>query len=376
MTALDGTWDARLDAAVATLAGEVERDGDFSFQAVALVHGAPVLDVWGGPHLGRDSIIVPYSVTKTTIGIVIGLLVQRGLLDLDEAVAAYWPEFAAVGKGRVTVRQLLSHQAGLPQATPALSWAEVLDDHAAAARLAASSPLWHPGSAFGYHAVTMGNLAAELVFRVTGSTMQQFFEAEVRAPHALDFHLGLPADQEHRRVEVLPMVPPADLAGPLSLPSLIGRLALTPAGPPLDFANDPASYRFGHPAGSGIGSARGIARMLALAVTGLEGVPPLLEARTVQLLGQQQVHGFDEVLGQQDRAHSIVFQKPTFGYPFGGVRAIGHDGAQGCLGIVDPDTGVAFAYTVARGPWPGGADPRAVALAAELAGIFAPGASA
>jgi CubicO group peptidase (beta-lactamase class C family) len=313
--------------------------------------------------------MVPFSVTKNTIGLTIGLLVERGQLDLDAPVAEYWPEFAAKGKGAVTVRQLLSHQAGLPQATPALTWAELLDHHAAAERLAASRPFWQPGSAFGYHAVTIGNLASELVYRVTGRTLHEVFEEDIRAPHDLDVHLGLPSELDDRRVPVLPMVRPVSdtLVPPWS--GLIGT-AMRMAGPPVDLANDEASWRFGHPAGSGTVTARGLARMFATAVTGVDGAEPFLSADTVEVIGLQQVRGYDEVLGQQGRAHSIVFQKPSQQLAFGGPRAFGHDGAAGALACIDPDTGVAFGYTIARGPWPGGADPRAVALAADLGRIL------
>ena len=201
-TRLQGAADARLDDVIGRLDGLLAADPDLSFQVAAFHEGRPVLDAWGGPHLARDSVIVPYSVTKNTIGLSVGLLVERGALDLDERVAAYWPEFAAKGKQNVTVRQLLSHQAGLPQAEPALTWDELLDHHAAAERLAATRPYWHPGSAFGYHAITIGNLADELVFRVTGRTLHDFYEQEIRTPHGVDFFLGLPAD--HRPDKGIP----------------------------------------------------------------------------------------------------------------------------------------------------------------------------
>ena len=362
---LHGTADSRLTEVVARLDGHLRSDPDLSFQVAAFHRGEPVLDAWGGPHLGEDSVIVPYSVTKNTIGLAVGLLVERGELDLDEQVAHYWPEFAAKGKQHVTVRQLLSHQAGLPQATPPVGWDELLDHHAAAERLAASRPFWHPGSAFGYHAITIGSLGDELVFRVTGRTLHAFYEEEIRAPHGIDFFLGLPAEHERRRVDVLPMIQPvSDTATRES--SALGPVVFGSMSADVDLANSPRSWRYGHPAGSGAGSARGLARLMAAAVTGVDGSEPFLGADTVEEIGQQQVRGYDEVLHQHDRAHAIVFQKPSQQLAFGGPRSFGHDGAAGALACVDPDTGLAFAWTIARGPWPGGADPRAVTLAREL----------
>ncbi|MFJ6653402.1 serine hydrolase domain-containing protein [Microbacterium sp. NPDC091313] len=367
---LQGFADRRLEAAADRLDAALAADPGLSFQAAAFHRGERVLDVWGGPHLHEDSVIVPYSVSKNTIGLTVGLLVERGLIDLDAPVAQYWPEFAAAGKAAVTVRQLLSHQAGLPQATPAVEFVDLLDQPAAAARLAASRPFWQPGSAFGYHATTIGNLGSELVQRITGRTMQQFYEEEIRAPHGIDFYLGLPADQESRRADVLPMIPPAGDSGERRI-TAIGALVFAASNRGVDMANDRRSWGFGHPATSATGSARGIARLMAAAVTGVDGSAPFLSADTVAIIGQQQVRGFDEVLGQHDRAHAIVFQKPSAAMPFGGPRAFGHDGAAGAFACVDPDSGIAFAWTIARGAWPGGGDPRAIALAAELGRVFA-----
>jgi exodeoxyribonuclease-3 len=128
-------------------------------------------------------------------------------------------------------------------------------------------------------------------------------------------------------------------------------------GPEVDLANGEESWRYGHPAGSATASARGIAGLFAAAVTGRDGAPPLLTADTVFAVGQQQVRGTDEVLGLPDRAHGVVFQKASQALAWGGPRSFGHDGAAGAVGCVDPDTGVAFGYTIARGPWPGGATP-------------------
>ncbi|GAA1969640.1 serine hydrolase domain-containing protein [Microbacterium deminutum] len=367
---LHGSADDRLGEIVDRLDGFLAQDPDLSFQVAAFHDGMPVLDAWGGPHLSRDSVMVPYSVTKNTIGVSIGLLVERGELDLDARVAQYWPEFAQQGKAHVTVRQLLSHQAGLPQATPALTWAELLDDHAAAQRLAATAPFWYPGTSFGYHGLTIGNLAAELVFRVTGRTLHQYYEAEIRAPHGIDFYLGLPPEHDDRRAPTLPMIRPVSDSSTM-YSSTLGPVVWNTPGPAVDPANDEVSWRFGHPAASGTGTARGLARLFASAVTGVDGAEPFLSEDSVLAIGQQQVRGYDEVLGQPNRAHAIIFQKPSPSLGFGGPRAFGHDGAMGALACVDPDTGLAFAWTIARGPWPGGADPRAVSLAADLGELLA-----
>lgn len=362
---LRGTADAHLDAVVDRLDGFLRDDDDLSFQVAAFHRGVPVLDAWGGPHLDGDSMLIPFSVTKNTIGLSIGLLLERGLIDLDERVAHYWPEFGAKGKDAVTVRQLLSHQAGLPQATTPLTWEELWDHHAAAARLADTRPYWYPGSAFGYHAITIGSLGDELVFRVTGRTLHEFYEQEIRGPHGIDFYLGMPREQEHRYTPLRPMVRPASATAAPPF-SALGPVVFGPLSRDVDHTNSPRNYRYGHAATAGTGTARGLARLFAAAVTGVDGRDPFLSAATVEQIGQQQIRGYDEVLHQHDRAHAIVFQKPSQQLAFGGPRAFGHDGAAGALACADPDTGLTFAWTIVRGPWPGGADPRAVALAREL----------
>lgn len=228
---LSGRADAGLEEVVDRLDRLLSADPDLSIQVAAYVDGQLALDAYGGPHLGRDSLIVPYSTSKNIIGVSVGLLVERGLLDLDATVASYWPEFGQAGKERVTVRQLLSHQAGLPEAQPRLSWDELLDHHKGAERLAATRPLWHPGSAFGYHGLTIGNLAAELVFRITGRTLHDFYEEEIRRPLGAAFYLGLPEGQglEERRVDVLPMIPP--LGEPRSRRARRTRYSGWPSGP-------------------------------------------------------------------------------------------------------------------------------------------------
>src|SRR5690606_34469842 len=139
-----------------------------------------------------------FSTTKGFTAALANLLVERGQLDLDAPVASYWPEFAAEGKGAIPVRWLLTHQAGLahPTATctpdDVLSWDGVVD------KLAASTPLWEPGTAHGYHAVTYGFLVGGVLRRITGTTVGELFAAEVAGPLGLDAWIGLPAEQEPR----------------------------------------------------------------------------------------------------------------------------------------------------------------------------------
>jgi CubicO group peptidase (beta-lactamase class C family) len=140
-------------------------------QLVVKVKGKTVIDL--AARVSPDSLTTVFSVSKALSGIAIAKLVGEGKINLDESMAHYWPEFAAEGKGELTVRQVLSHQAGLTATDPHLTDAMVHDDHEASAALAAQKPLWKPLTAFGYHGLTIGPLMSELVFRVTGLTIQQ-----------------------------------------------------------------------------------------------------------------------------------------------------------------------------------------------------------
>ncbi|MDN6178191.1 MAG: beta-lactamase family protein, partial [Micrococcaceae bacterium] len=175
-----------------------------------------------GPNSQLDSLTGVFSASKGAAGMVIALLVQDGLLDLEEPVTRYWPEFAARGKKAITVGQLLSHQAGLPGVDGGMAVEHYTESSQGAARLAAAPPVWKPGSTHQYHALTIGIFAEELVRRITGQTLQQVYETRIREPFGIDFHLGLPEGEEPRFREVLkpaqsPELPFIDPYGPLGL---------------------------------------------------------------------------------------------------------------------------------------------------------------
>ncbi|WP_229857151.1 serine hydrolase domain-containing protein, partial [Streptomyces anandii] len=178
---------------------------DYEGQLCAYVHGRPVVDLWAGAD--RGALYAAYSSTKGAAYLVVALLVQDGTLELDRKVTYYWPEFAAEGKGSLTLRELLAHRAGVVGTDTGFTAAELADDRVVAERLADQRPFWRPGTAFGYHALVIGALTGEIVRRATGRTIQELHEERVRAPYGLDFFLGLPAAQEPRFRTVQPMVP-------------------------------------------------------------------------------------------------------------------------------------------------------------------------
>lgn len=356
--------------------GLLSADPSYSAQLAAYVDGELVIDLVGGAGLEQDSLTGVFSVSKGVSALVLGMLVEQGELDLDRRVAAYWPAFAAQGKDRVTVRQMLSHQAGLVGLPGGLSQQDLVESSAAAERLAAARPEWFPGSAFGYHGLTLGTLTEELVRRVAGEPLQALYEREIRSPRGLDFYLGLPAGQEHRYLPVEPAAAEAAALGddrevpqPVgdslfdfmnSVEGTSGSLVASAASP-----NEPAIRAAGPAAVGGVGTARGLAAVFAATVSSLEGRSPLLSPEVVERMAQQQVWGRDRVL-DTEMCFAVVFMKPQPRMEFGSHRAFGHDGAGGALGFADPTWRLGFGYIPQPMQPPGGADPKAVELARLL----------
>ena len=315
-------------------------DPQYSAQLAAYRSGTKVLDLSGGPRLAADSITGTYSCSKGAAAFVIALLVQDGLLDLDRTVAHYWPEFAAHGKDTITVREALSHRAGLLGVEGGFALSEFTTADAAG-KLAASPPLWRPGSTFGYHALTIGIIMEELCRRVAGSTLQELYASRIRLPFGVDFFLGLPAEQEPRYRDVLYTVDPSQpWLDPLGLEGLNGNAAVSTV---MELPNQRVVREHGMSSAGGVGSAEGLARLYAAATTGVEGRPAFLSPETIRTMSEEQVWGLDRASGL-DNAFAVVFMKPHPSRNFGSHRAFGHEGASAALGFADPAYDLAFGY--------------------------------
>jgi CubicO group peptidase (beta-lactamase class C family) len=346
-----------------------ERDARGQF--CAYLRGQRVVDVWGGADVGPDDIQGVYSSTKGVSATCIALLVQRGALDLDAPVSRYWPEFAGGGKGDVTVRVALSHQAGIPGVEPQLTVEELIDHDTVAARLAAQVPHWRPGKAHGYHGLTIGTIMDELVRRVAGIPIAEFFRKEIGDPRGVDFYIRTPEDVDPRVRLVPPATPTAEQeeqagapAQPDSLTGMAFNAAARPAGGE-QLANIRSFRASGQAAAGGTGSARGLARLYAMCISEVDGFPRLLTDATIALVTQIQTVGEDLVLRTTTR-YGIVFQKADDRLAYGSHQAFGHDGAGGSIGVADPWHGISYAWIPRRMTFPGGADSRGLGLARIL----------
>ena len=167
--------------------------------------GETVIDLWGGwadeertRPWEKDTIVNVYSTTKTMTALTALWLADQGKLDFDAPVAEYWPEFAANGKDAIKVSHLMSHSAGLSGWTAPMEKEDLYDWDKATSLLAAQAPLWEPGTAPGYHAVTQGYLVGEVIRRIDGRSVGNVFRDEFAGPLGADFHIGLPASEDHR----------------------------------------------------------------------------------------------------------------------------------------------------------------------------------
>ena len=334
-------------------------------QISVIVGGTLVLQAAAG--IESDQLVHIYSCSKALSAIALAHLVDRGKINLDQPVSHYWEEFAAQGKERVTVRQLLSHQAGLPETAAGITSEELLDGRKAAQKLAAERPFWAPGSAFGYHALTIGTFIDELIFRITGETVQSYYEKNIRQPIGADAYLGLPDESHHRVLSSLPQLPPTaeylDKYGPPKnfTPGPYGAhvfRGLAPSATPDPFSlTSPLGIRVGQPAAGGVASADGLAQVFQWAV-GYGSSNSGIKSETLADFAQLQVNGYDLVLDNPNTSFGTIFMKPTGAKPFGSLSAFGHDGAAGAMIFADPLGEIVLGYTVRRFTFPGGIDQR------------------
>lgn len=360
----------------ANLADRGELGGAFS----AFVDGELVVDLWGGmADRGRnrswehDTIAGVFSGTKGLLACCLLLLLDRGELDLESPVCAYWPEFASHGKSRILVRHLVSHQAGLPGLTTAVTPQEATDGVRMATLLAGQRPLAPPGTSMYYHAVTFGWLCGGAVRRIDGRSVGHFFRDEVAQQLRLDAWIGLPAEHESR-VALLERGPgfgtqkhnrEATLeADPVAWSIWANPPRFSPGPLP---ANSRAWHAAEIPATNGIASARSLATLYSgLARGGEFGGVRLLASETVELGGRCLSEGVDPYL-EERMAFGVGFELQTDLLPFGPAAVgFGHSGTGGSVHGAWPTLRTGFSYVTNLLCDYEGPDPRSAALLGSL----------
>lgn len=388
-----GATRTPMDGYVAPGFEEVGREFEKNFTergelgaACAVFHeGEGVVDLWGGYRDAQrrepwewDTLVLVYSVSKGLTAMAAAVAHDKRLIDLDERVAAYWPEFARNGKQDVTVRQLFAHQAGVPTVNETLTVEKMADPEWLADAISAEPPAWEPGTQRGYHYLTIGWCSAELIRRVDPQRrgFARFFREEVVGPLGIEFYFGVPENlpcERIAKVEAFHGVRmllhtnsmPAGMVLSFFWPrSLTNRVLGNPriGGPG---ALDSPEYRaLELPAANGYGNARGIARAFGDLATG--GRVLGLSAETIdELTAPAEVPaGSDrDLVWHADLRFSMGFIKPSGLFRFGSsARAFGAEGAGGSFAFADPDAQVGFAYAPNRLGFFVADDPREKAL--------------
>jgi CubicO group peptidase (beta-lactamase class C family) len=348
--------------------------------------GVKVVDLWGGYRNGitkapweHDTLVNMFSTTKGVSSLAVAVAASRGFISYDAKVADYWPEFAQASKGEVTVRQLLSHQAGLPALDAALTLHDLADPMKMSAVLAAQAPAWTPGTRQGYHAITLGWYESELIRHAdpAGRSLGQFFAEEVAKPLGLEFYIGLPASVDRNRVAHLHgssraelllhlnTMPPRFVAALLNPLSLTARTFVNPKSiRAIDDFNREEVRLVEIPAANGIGTARSVAKAYGSAAKG--GSDLGLTASTLDALAKPATpptKGLRDKVLHVDTTFSLGYVKPVPKLRFGSSdNAFGTPGAGGSFGFADPDSGIGFAYAMNRAGFHLWSDPRELAL--------------
>lgn len=373
-TPLGGTCSARFDPVRELFVAKLESGEDLGASVAVIIDGEMVVDLWGGwtdeartARWTENTIANVFSTTKTMSALAALVLVDRGELDLDATVAKYWPEFAANGKAGIEVRHLMSHTSGVSGWEQPLTLEDLYDWEKSTALLATQAPWWEPGAASGYHMMNYGHLIGEVIRRITGLRLGEFFAAHVAGPLGADFHIGLPPSEFHRVTNVV-SPPPA----PLDPRSLVAQAVVDPnsvsyktwINPPMgpDYSWSEAWRRADIGAANGHGNARSVARLQSAVACGgaVDGVR-LLSPPTIDRIFDVQSDGIDLVMGVPFK-FGIGYSLPTEG------RVCAWGGTGGSLAINDVDRRITLAYVMNKMA-PGGAAPIAAALGEKVKDI-------
>ncbi|MGH1493125.1 MAG: serine hydrolase domain-containing protein [Acidimicrobiales bacterium] len=355
MSELSGTSNDRFQPLVDIVQQQLAADYDLGSSLAVAVDGELVCDVWGGwadearsTPWQSDTITNVWSTTKTMTALSALLLIDRGTLDPDEKVATYWPEFGVNGKEDIRVRHIMSHTSGVSAWAQPVTNEDVLDDEKATSMLAAQTPWWEPGTASGYHALNQGHLVGEVIRRIDGRGLKQFFAEEIAGPLDADFTIGSPAENHARISNVIPP-PPLPIPDDIDPESVMIKTFTGPA-PEADIAHTSEWRAATIGAANGHGNARSVAKIQAAVSNGgsSSGVQ-LLSSATVDRIFEAQSNGIDQVLGVPvsfGLGYALANENDAVGISSGQICYWG--GWGGSIIINDLDNRITMAYMMNR----------------------------
>jgi CubicO group peptidase (beta-lactamase class C family) len=338
-----------------------DRLGELGAAVSVWQNGQSVLDLHGGYRDTQreqpwtaDTLVLVWSATKGLASACLLHALQEHGVAVGRCVAEFWPEFAQAGKGAITIAQLLSHQAGLAAFDGSV---DLLDYPAVIAALERQAPVWPPATAHGYHARTFGFLLDELLRRITGTSVSEYWRKSFGEPLALDIWIGLP-ESEHPRVATIYAAKagkppdPAEFYRALVTPGTLQRRAFTsPRGlHAVSAMNALAARKITNASFGGIGSASGLAKFYAMLASGGElNGRRFFKTETISQMTTTLATGVDLVF-QIPTAFSAGFMKdpPDARRRIFGPSplAFGHPGAGGSHAFADPENKIAFGYVM------------------------------
>ena len=361
-TEIKGTCKDGFQRVKEAFAANFEDHGEVGASLAVMVDGEMAVDLWGGYADGqrtrpweRDTIVNTFSTTKGMTAICANQLIEQGKLDPDAPVAKYWPEFAQAGKENLPVKYLLSHRAGLPAVDNMIPANEGYKWETLVNALAAQKPWWEPGTKHGYHAVTFGSLVGEVIRRVSGMSVGNYFRTQVAEPLGIDFHIGFGPDLDSRCAEMIPapfQTPPpesplfAAFTNPQSMTFKAFMITPEPMLNP-NYMNTREWRAAEVPAANGHGNARALATVYgALARGGELGGVQVLRRETIDDMRKEQSNGVDAVLFIPMRfGRGFFLELPEYALT-PNTSLFGHPGMGGSFGLADPEAKMGIGYAM------------------------------
>jgi len=368
---IDGFVEPEFEQVKAAFIENFKKGKEIGASLCIYLQNKKIVDLWGGyrnieqSQLWQEDTIVPvFSTTKGVCALVLALAHSRGWFDYDEKVSSYWSEFAQHGKESITVRQLFSHQAGLPAINKPLTNEMISDIKLLSSILAAQKPAWNPGAHHGYHVWSFGFYVSAFIYQIDPQkrTLGQFLQEELVKPLEAQFYIGLPDYIPDVRLATLypPNMMKAFLGtgNPIKgvfrylLPNSIYHQAMANPSVMKKHTNlnrrEVLALEIG--SGNGVGEARGLARLYSEFAIGGKNLG--ITEKTLEVLHESPklpVKGSKDWIWDYDTNFSVGFIKPYNKIPYGGhPHAFGHHGAGGSSGYADPYYGIGYGYVVNR----------------------------
>lgn len=370
MAEITGTVPDRFARVKDAFARNFDEGAELGARFTVCLDGEPVIDLMGGwadrakTRPWADDTLAPiFSTGKAVMALMMARLVEQGRLDYEAAVARYWPEFGQAGKAGITVGQALSHQGGLPGFVPPQDPTIWFDREAVLRALAAQAPMWEPGTASGYHPVTIGYIAGEVFRRIDGRSMGTALREDLAIPHRLDYWIGTPESEHHRAPDIQKPPAPPDLG----TVDAIKRAAF------LDKGSSPAGKgaaewrKLEIPSANAHATAPALARLMSVIATGgrLDG-SSVLSPGVVAQATRERIFGQDKVLPFRLSWGAGFLRNREIRIYGPGDLTVGHSGWGGSCAFADPETRVSGAYVMNKQSPHLIGDPRPVRLIEAL----------